>query len=85
MVWALQNTQSRRHDLKRHETILVEVKLKSFTALVCCWYRSDFIVTLLFYISELQDIIEAALDVILVGDIHIDFVPLTNLHFRDCL
>ena len=85
MVWAVQNTQSRRHDLKRHETIWAEVKLKSFTVLVCCWYRSDFIVAQLFFISELQDSIEAALDVILVGGIHIDFVPLTNLHFRDCL
>ena len=78
-----------RNDLvsQRLETIWVEVNLKSFTVLVCCFYRSDFTATQSFFISELQDSIEAALDVtphvILVGDI--DFLPLTNLQLRDCL
>ena len=67
----------RRHDLEspRLETIWVEVNLKSFTVLVCCFYRSDLTVTQSFFISELQDSIEAALDVtpnvILVADINI--------------
>ena len=82
---------TRRHDLEsqRLETIWVEVNLKSFTVLVCCFYRSDFTATQSFFISELQDSIEAALDVtphvLLVGDINIDFLPLTNLQLRDCL
>ena len=82
---------TRRHDLEiqRLETILVEVNLKSFTDLVCCFYCSDLTATQSFFISELQDSIEAALDVtphvILVGDINIDFLPLTNLQLRDCL
>ena len=69
----------RCHDLKsqRLETIWVEVNLKSFTVLVCCFYRSDFYATQSFLFLKIPDSIEAALDVtphiILVSDINIYF------------
>lgn len=68
---------------QRLETIWVEVNLKSYNILVCCFYRSDFVVTQSLFISELQASIESALDytphVILTGGINIDFLTLSNV------
>ena len=82
---------TRREDLEsqRLETVWVEVNLKSYNALVCCLYRSDFTASKSLFISELQESIETALDftpyVILACDINIDFLTLTNVQLCDCL
>ena len=81
----------RRLDLEniRLETIWVEIKLKSFNLLLCCFYRSDFFVSQPTFITDLQSSIEEALDysqyVILLGDINIDFLNLRNVQLADCL
>ena len=65
------------------------MNLKSYNALVCCLYRSDFTASKSLFISQLQESIETALDftpyVILAGDINIDFLTLTNVQLCDCL
>ena len=81
----------RRTDLKtpRVETIWIEVKLKSYNVLICCFFRSDFASSQSLFITEMQSSIEEALNftpyVILTGDINIDFLQLTNSQLRDCL
>lgn len=76
---------TRRVDLEnpRLETIWVEIKLKTHNILVCCFYRSDFVVSQSVFVTEMQSSIEEALDytpyVILTGDINIDFLNLTNV------
>lgn len=81
----------RRTDLENPllETIWVEIKLKSFDILLCCLYRSDFVVSPSNFITELQSSVEDALDftpyVILTGDINIDFQHITNVYLRDFL
>ena len=80
----------RRPDLEKHrlETIWVEIKLKSQIILICCYYRSDFIVSQSTFINELQPFIEQALDytpnIILLGDINVDFINLSNTQILDC-
>lgn len=81
----------RRIDLEdaRIESIWVEIMLKSYNILVCCFYRSDFIATPSNFITHMQPSIEEALDytpyVVLVGDINIDFINMNNTQLRDCL
>lgn len=81
----------RRPDLEnqRLEIIWTEVKLKSQILLICCFYRSDFNVSQSVFINEIQPSIEQALDytpnVILLGDLNIDFINLTNYELHDCL
>ena len=80
-----------RPDLEnqRLETIWVEITLKSQTILICCYYRSDFSVSQSNFINELQPSIEQALDytsnVVLLGDINVDFINLSNTQILDCL
>ena len=80
----------RRFDLEniQLETIWVEIKLKSFNLLLCCFCRSDiFFVSQLTCITELLSSIEEALDysqyVILLDDINIDFLNLRNVQLSD--
>ena len=81
----------RRPGLKKHrlETIRVEMKLKSQIILICYYYRSDFIVSQSTFINELQPFIEQALDytpnIILLGDINVDFINLSSTQILDCL
>ena len=81
----------RRVDLENPnlETIWIEIKLKSYDLLLCCFYRSDFTISQSNFVTELQSSIEEALDyspyVILTGDINIDFLNLMNVQLRDCL
>ena len=76
---------TRRGDLKsqRLETVWAEVNLKSYNALVCCFYHSDFTASKSLFTSELQESIETVLDftpyVILAGDINTDFLTLTKV------
>ena len=80
-----------RPDLEnqRLETIWFEIKLKSQIILFCCYYRSDFNSSQSTFIRELQPSIEQALDytpnVILLGDINVDFLNLSNYEILDCL
>ena len=80
-----------RPDLEnqRLETIWFEIKLKSQIILFCCYYRSDFNSSQSTFIMELQPSIEKALDytpnVILLGDINVDFLNLSNYEILDCL
>ena len=81
----------RRTDLEnqRIETIWTEVKLKSQTVLICCFYRSDLNVSQTVFIDEIEPAIDQALDytpnVILLGDINIDFINLSNRRLLDFL
>ena len=81
----------RRVDLENPnlETIWIEIKLKSYDLLLCCFYRSDFTISQSNFVTELQSSIEEALDyslyVILTGDININFLNLMNVQLRDCL
>ena len=80
-----------RPDLEnqRLETIWFEIKLKSQIILFCCYYRSDFNSSQTTFIRELQPSIEQAIDytpnVILLGDINVDFLNLSNYEILDCL
>ena len=80
-----------RPDLENQclETIWVEITLKSQTILICCYYRSDLSVTQSNLINELQPSIEKALDytsnVVLLGDINVDFINLSNTQILDSL
>ena len=73
----------------RLETIWIEIKLKSQTILICCYYRSNFIVSQSTFIAEIQPSIEQALDytlnIILLGDINVDFLNLRSPDVLDCL
>ena len=81
----------RRPDLENHrlETIWVEIKLKSQIILICCYNHSEFIVSQSTFINQLQPFIEQALDytlnIILLGDINVDFINLSNTQILDCL
>ena len=81
----------RRTDLEnpRVETIWIEVKLKSYNVLICCFYRSDFVSLQSLFNPEMQSSIVEALNftpyVILTVYINIDFLQLTNSQLRDCL
>ena len=70
-------------------TIWIEIKLKSYELLLCCFYRSGFTISQSNFVTELQSSIEEAMDyspyVILTGDINIDFFNLMNVQLRDCL
>ena len=63
--------------------------MKSKILLICSFYRCDFNTTQTEFIKELQSSIELAVDytpnVVLTGDIHINFINLVNIEFRDCL
>ena len=74
----------RRVDLEkaRFESIWIEIKFKSENILVCCFYRSDFNVSQALFIELALDY---SSDIILTGDINIDFTNLTNVQLRDCL
>ena len=80
----------RRIDLEnpRIEIIGIEVKLKSYGILICCFYRSDFVFTQSILLQKMQSSVEEAFNythVILTGDINIDFFHLTNPQLLDCL
>lgn len=81
----------RRNELESPliENIWVQIKLKSFDIIICCYYRSDFTVSQSIFITEMQASIEQALDltpyIVLVGDINIDFLNMQNTQLRDCL
>ncbi|MEW8546228.1 MAG: endonuclease/exonuclease/phosphatase family protein, partial [Candidatus Thiodiazotropha sp.] len=81
----------RREDFEdpRLESIWVEVKLKTQNILICCFYRSDFNTSQSLFISSMQTSIEMAIDycpnIILVGDINIDFIHMSNAQLQDCL
>ena len=78
----------RRTDLEnpRVETIWIEIKLKSYNVLKCCFYRSDFVSSQSLFITEMQSSIEEAFNytpyVILTGDINIDFFNSLIHNFR---
>ena len=80
-----------RPDLENQhlETIWFEIKVKSQIILFCCYYRSDFNSSQSTFIRELQPSIEQVLDyapnVILLGDINVDFLNLSNYEILDCL
>ena len=82
-----------RPDLEnqRLETNWEGITLKSQfeTILICCYYRSDFSVSQSNFINELQPSIEQALDytsiVVLLGDINVDFINLSNMQILDYL
>ena len=48
---------------RRIETLWVELKLKSQTILICCYYRSDFNVSSSTFISKLLPTIEQVLEI----------------------
>ena len=92
MVYISNSLKYERHEEfedPRLESIWIEVKLKMQNILICCFYRSDFNTSQSVFISSMQTSIEMAIDycpnIILVGDINIDFIHMPNAQLQDCL
>ena len=92
MVYISNSLKYERHEEfedPRLESIWLEVKLKMQNILICCFYRSDFNTSQSVFISSMQTSIEMAIDycpnIILVGDINIDFIHMPNAQLQDCL
>ena len=92
MVYISNSLKYERHEEfedPRLESIWLEVKLKMQNILICCFYRSDFNTSQSVFISSMQTSIEMAIDycpnIILVGDININFIHMPNAQLQDCL